>query len=100
MGESDWMSIKPIEVPDVFPKKLLGGGGGGGGLRGPNKKINFGGGGGGISGLKKLLCEIWDLQRLAFLMMWFGIIRKDIDQNNALVNQSELIIMKYKCKLI
>ena len=31
MGESDWMSIKPIEVPDVFPKKLLGGGGGGGG---------------------------------------------------------------------
>ena len=42
MGESDWMSIKPIEVPDVFPKKLLGGG-----VRGPNKKRNFLGGGGG-----------------------------------------------------
>ena len=55
MGESDWMSIKPIEVPDVFPKKLLGGGGG---VRGPNKKRNFLGGGGGIAGLKKLLCEI------------------------------------------
>ena len=59
MGESDWMSIKPIEVPDVFPKKLLGGGGGGGGVRGPNKKRHFlGGGGGGIAGLKKLLFEI------------------------------------------
>ena len=46
MGESDWMSIKPIEVPDVFPKKLLGGGGGGG-VRGPNKKRHFLGGGGG-----------------------------------------------------
>ena len=43
MGESDWMSIKPIEVPDVFPKKLLGGGG----VRGPNKKRHFLGGGGG-----------------------------------------------------
>ena len=38
-----WMSIKPIEVPDVFPKKLLGGGG----VRGPNKKRHFLGGGGG-----------------------------------------------------
>ena len=38
MGESDWMSIKPIEVPDVFPKKLLGGGGGGGGGEGVQKK--------------------------------------------------------------
>ena len=46
MGESNWMSIKPIEVPDGFPKKLLGGGGGGG-VRGPKKKRHFLGGGGG-----------------------------------------------------
>ena len=48
MGESDWMSIKPIEVPDVFPKKLLGGGGGGGGGgKGSKKKKKFSGWGGG-----------------------------------------------------
>ena len=47
-GESDWMSIQPIEVPDrqihVFPTKLLGGGKfgwGGGGGSGPKKDLQI-----------------------------------------------------------